>query len=48
MENNDNPAEIANIRELFIDPSKFQDLIGKGMSTYLKCKLLNFLFFFMS
>lgn len=30
MENNDNPAEISTIREMWIDPSKFRDNIDKG------------------
>lgn len=35
MENNDNPADITNIRQLFIDPSKFQNNAGKGMQNKL-------------
>lgn len=31
MENNDSPAEITNVRQIFIDPSKFENSIGKGM-----------------
>lgn len=31
MENNGSPVEIRTIHQIFIDPSKFQDFIGKGM-----------------
>lgn len=31
MENNDSPADILTIRQMYIDPSKFQNSIGKGM-----------------
>jgi len=30
MENNDSPADITSIRHLCIDPSKFQNMLGKG------------------
>lgn len=31
MENNDSPADISTIRQLYIDPSNFQNCIGTGM-----------------
>lgn len=31
MENNDSPADVANIRQLCIDPSKFENSDGKGI-----------------
>lgn len=31
MENNDSPADILTVHQIFIDPSKFQNSIGKGM-----------------
>lgn len=30
MENNDSPANISTIRQICIDPSKFQNSAGKG------------------
>lgn len=31
MENNDNPADISTIGQLYIDPSKFENSIGTGI-----------------
>jgi hypothetical protein len=36
MENNDNPADISTIRQLYIDPSKFKNSIGTGMIKIVK------------
>lgn len=30
MENNECPADISTVRQICIDPSKFQDFMGKG------------------
>jgi len=33
MENNDCPADVTNIRQLYIDPSKFENCVGTGTET---------------
>ncbi|VVC29213.1 Acyl transferase/acyl hydrolase/lysophospholipase,Ketoacyl-synthetase, C- [Cinara cedri] len=38
MENNNSPAEITSIRQICIDPSKFQDLIGKDVPIHYNFK----------
>lgn len=44
MENNDSPADVAIIRQLCIDPSKFKNSVGKGTQNNLLDLMLKFLF----
>lgn len=46
MENNDRPADISTIHQICIDPSKFENCVGKGIYNSFKCTYVIYFYFY--